>query len=69
MSVEYRVRWAASSNASFQGATDWLPWEEEGDPDSGLEGVATRLVLPDGLEMALEASGFEWWVETREAQA
>lgn len=67
--IEYRVCWSASSNASFRGATDWREWDDDeatkDDIEDVLTGGATR--LSDGLEEALEASGFDWWVETRDA--
>jgi hypothetical protein len=68
--IEYRICWAASSNAMFKDETDWASWG--GDPDDAQEAVEEALNksaggLPQGLEEALEASGFEWWVETREA--
>jgi hypothetical protein len=62
---EHRICWSASSNASFRGATDWEPWEEDGDPADVLSGGSVS--LPIGLEIALEACGFDWWVETRES--
>src|SRR4051812_43374334 len=33
VSLEYRIRWSASSNVTFSGATDWEPWEDDGDPE------------------------------------
>jgi hypothetical protein len=69
--IEYRVCWSASSNITFRGATEWEPWEDE---DATVKDVEDALYLGgggaiEGLSMALEASGFEWWVETREASA
>jgi hypothetical protein len=74
MSIEYRICWAASSNARFRGHDDWNPWDDEDATGDEVEDAlsSTRnghMNLPDGLEMALEGSGFEWWVETREATA
>ena len=61
--TEYRIRWAASSNISFHGHSDWMPWDEEdGDIHEQLESGGTPC---EGLEMALELSGFEWDIETR----
>ncbi len=80
MAIEYRVCWSASSNISFHGATDWQTWEqfyEEDEPAPTLKTVEEsfdgpldggHVALPFGLEQALEASGFDWHVETREAQ-
>jgi hypothetical protein len=68
MSVEYRIGWAASSNITFKGETDWQEWG--GDPDDDADAVERELeggpIECEGLSEALEASGFEWWVETRE---
>jgi hypothetical protein len=73
--IEYRIGWSASSNISFDGHDDWQPWDDE---DASAEDVESYLNeperrdqhinLPPGLEMALEASGFDWYVETREAE-
>lgn len=64
--MEYRICWSASSNITFRGSTDW---EEVEDPDQSEEEFLDMLDgnggISDGLEMALNASGFEWWVETR----
>jgi hypothetical protein len=69
MSVEYRVCWNASSHASFRGATDWQEWDDD---DATTEDVELDLEhggrIPDGLELALDGCGFEWWVETRVVQ-
>lgn len=62
--IEYRIRWAAGSNSSFHGASDWEQFD--GTPEEAEEylvGEANRIC--PGLEYALEGSGFEWWVETR----
>lgn len=69
MSIEFRLCWSASSNISFNGAADWEPW---GDEDATAKEVEDALYAGrttcEGLGAALEASGFEWWVETREVQ-
>lgn len=68
--IEYRICWNASSNVTFRGATDWEPWEDDGDPEEALgecEDRSQSYNAPPGLDLALEASGFEWYVETREA--
>jgi hypothetical protein len=56
---------------SFNGASDWY---EAPNADDTTQEVEEALVnrqgcggTCDGLEIALEASGFDWWVETREA--
>lgn len=64
---EYRIGWAASSNATFRGATDWAERGGHEETAEAVEEVATTMNggLAQGLEEALEASGFEWWIETR----
>ena len=69
MQREYRICWNASSNSSFHGATDWTKWEgPRGDGDAEIiEALSSGSgVICDGLSDALETSGFDWWVETRE---
>lgn len=70
MSVEYRVCWSASSNITFSGETDWESWggDEDDDAKSVEEELYGGKVECAGLSEALEASGFEWWVETRDAE-
>lgn len=66
--IEYRICWSASSNIAFHGATDWEEWGDEGDPEEVLmecEDGSRQYNAPPGLDIALEASGFEWYVETR----
>lgn len=66
--LEYRVCWAASSNGRFRGETDWAP-AAEGESAEDLEASLSSSAggIPEGLDLALNGSGFEWWVETREA--
>jgi hypothetical protein len=69
MAVEFRVCWSADTNINFHGATKWERWEN---PEDGPEEVEMALTedgdrLSEGLDRALLASGFNWWVETREA--
>lgn len=69
--LEYRVCWNASSNISFSGATDWEEWG--GAPDETADQIEESLCragggIAEGLDMAIEGSGFSWWVETREAE-
>lgn len=70
MAVEYRVCWTASSNISFRGATPWrdgADWGEDAEEiEDALSGGALAI---EGLEIALDASGFEWTVETRETNS
>lgn len=69
MSIEYRIGWSASSNASFGGTTDWQPWDDDAADAEQVEDLAqVGGEIPMGLEDALNASGFEWWVEARERQ-
>lgn len=69
--MEYRIKWSAFSNINFRGATEWEEWVgEESTEDEVLRSVGRNLdglpvALPFGLEQALDASGFDWDVETR----
>ena len=71
--IEFRVCWNASSNISFSGQSDWEPWEDdEATEDEVFRDVSDKSIdglagfqVPWGLSMALELSGFDWWVETR----
>jgi hypothetical protein len=69
--LEYRICWATNTNVSFTGASEWKAWPDPGDDTAAIENALSDGAgsLGDGLEMALEASGFEWWSETREAGA
>lgn len=70
--IKYRICWNASSNISFHGETEWFEWEgDEGDSEEDIKDSLNRDGggLPEGLSMALEACGFEWWVETQGADA
>lgn len=69
--MRYRVSWSASSNISFTGSSDWEDWD---DPAATVEDVEDALnksegPLSDGFEMALDGSGFEWWVEVESGPA
>jgi hypothetical protein len=67
MSLEYR---SASSNINFHGASDWEPWDHAEDTAEDIEiALCEGGRIPDGLEMVLDFSGFEWSVETRETSA
>ncbi len=67
--IEYRVCWSAGSNISFHGSTEWDEWdgfeETEADVQAALGAGGLNC---EGLSMALEASGFDWWIETRVAE-
>ena len=65
--IEYRFNWSASTNISFLGQSDWLDWW--GDDELTADEVLAVLeggTVPDGLQEALEACGFEWSAEVRE---
>jgi hypothetical protein len=67
---EYRVGWAASSNASFGGESEWYEWDgDEETAEAVEEELSKGTAIPHGLEMALDGSGFEWWGEVREANS
>lgn len=69
--IEYRIGWSASSNASFSGFTDWEEWGGFEETESEVEAALYEQegAIAPGLEEALSGSGFEWWVETRTAGA
>jgi hypothetical protein len=68
--IEWRVCWTASSNISFRGKSEWGVWD--GDEDATADEIEVELSEGDGgelapaLQQAVDLSGFEWWVETRE---
>jgi hypothetical protein len=72
--IEYRVCWTASSNITFKGSSGWQEWEGFEDNIEDVENAIWAgelyncpINLPYGLHSALEASGFDWWAEVREA--
>lgn len=69
MAIEYRVCWRADTNINFKGATDWSEWggfeESVEEAEKALLGPIDGGQLPQGLEEALAASGFDWWPEVR----
>ena len=68
--IEYRICWSAGSNISFKGATDWNEYGGfEETPDEIEAEMCNGGQIPQGLEEALEVSGFEWWIETRERES
>lgn len=63
--IETRICWSASTNISFRGSTEWEPW------DGGAEDFEDFMTkgqhnICEGLALALEGSGFEWWTEVRD---
>jgi hypothetical protein len=60
--------WSASSNITFRGETDWEVWDDEDESPEvyfySLDGPGLTN-MARGLGEVLEASGFDWWVETR----
>lgn len=61
--MEYRVCWSVNGNIRDDGG-----WHHanEGETASEIEDSLMRGgPLSDGLEDALQESGFEWWIETR----
>lgn len=66
--IEYRICWSANSNISFRGETDWEPWNgDEATENEVQDALSAGPCDMHGLQMALDASGFEWWAETRSA--
>jgi hypothetical protein len=63
--LEYRICWAASSNISFRGNGSWRDASDWGESDEEVQDALSG-EIPDGLKEAMNSSGFEWWVETRE---
>jgi len=66
--MEYRLTWSASSDIGFTGATEWMTWPSEDEDHEQIEEDLIRGEIPEGLSEVLEASGFEWNVETRPKQ-
>ena len=66
---EYRLGWSASGNASFQGKTDWEPWGGLEETVADVEAALGEGGCGGGLEMVLDACGFEWWFEVRGAKS
>lgn len=64
--VEYRVCWAASSNVTFKDEGEWHPANPGETAEEVEESLSRGGRLSDGMEIAINESGFEWWVETRE---
>ena len=63
--LEFRVCWSASTDIGFRGESDWQE-ANEGETAEEIEDDLNSGRWTDALDIALSASGFEWWVETRE---
>jgi hypothetical protein len=63
--MEYRICWAASSNVSFQGGGDWQPANEDETTEELENALSKGGSICNGLDIAMNESGFEWWIETR----
>ncbi len=66
--IQWRVCWASMTNISFNGYSDW---EDGFDPEETQEELEAALYESSGhismaLSTALEASGFDYWVEFQE---
>jgi hypothetical protein len=59
--MRYRVCWNASSNITFNGESDWYDLDSPDDKEI-IEGDYGELE-----RMAIEASGFDFWVEFDES--
>jgi hypothetical protein len=67
--LEYRITWSASSNISFYGHGDWREWDDDEASQEDIENALNRGKMTiDGLEEALNESGFEWGIEIREKE-
>jgi hypothetical protein len=65
--LQYRITWSAWSNISFTGHGEWQDWDDEDATADDIDKAMNKGKLTiDGLEEALDKSGFEWRVETRE---
>lgn len=71
---EFRICWAASSNCSLNGSTDWTPWDNRqyhyapGQSDDDIAAALAKSSEPcafSGIDLALGAARFEWWTEVR----
>ncbi|HEU4706905.1 MAG TPA: hypothetical protein VFS64_06950 [Solirubrobacterales bacterium] len=68
--IEFRVCWSAATDVSFRGEGIWHQAKEgESAEEVELRLVKGRRSLPEGMNLALGESGFEWWVETRETNS
>lgn len=65
--IEFKICWAASSNATFRDEGEWHK-ANPGETQEEIEESLSKSSGPigDGLELAINESGFEWWIETRE---
>lgn len=65
---EWQVCWNASTNISFEGKSDWEEYGAEADTVKEVEDDLMKGgFISDAFERVFQASGFEWWLEVREA--
>lgn len=66
---EYQLSWAASSNISFRGKSGWIPYDEDAESAEEVEEQMMKGGTPcDALAEVLDACGFDWSLEVREAK-
>lgn len=69
---QFRICWTASSNITFKGkgewrnADDWLMADDAITQETIENALNEGGNASEGLALALEESGFEWWVEVKE---
>ena len=68
MRYEICFSWSASSNYHFQGQTDWMDAGEFDSAEECEKDWEKGGPVSEALTNVLEASGFEWSLEVREAQ-
>lgn len=62
--IRYKICWSAFTNISFRGETDVMEWTDDDGDSNDLENyIYNGDCNLEGLSIALEASGFEWWME------
>lgn len=68
---EWRVGWECSINADFAGTDDWEPWIGPGGTVEEVQEAVERGPggVSDAFERVINATGFSYWVEVREAAA
>lgn len=65
--IEYRIGWSVNLHGAG-GDGEWIEFEGDATtPEMAKEEIQrTGDGFSRGLEEALEAAGFDWWVETRD---